>query len=113
MISYLGGVFLVMMILQHIGGVSTLLKGQKFNPGHRLFGFYVSNFGRILAFFGFVIAKAEEWVIISSGVITLVLLIASTYKVFFTKKKKRPVSEASASPTATNSNNRSKSPKRD
>jgi hypothetical protein len=66
-----------------------------------------------LAFFGFVIAKAEEWVIISSGVITLVLLIDSTYKVFFTKKKKRPVSEASASPTATNSNNRSKSPKRD
>ncbi len=72
-----------MLIIQHVGGVLTLLKGIKFNPSHRLFAFYVTNFGRILAFFGSVIAEAEPWIIYTSGAITVILLFASAYKVFF------------------------------
>lgn len=53
---YLGGVFLIMLIIQHIGGVSTYLQGIKFNPAHRKFAVVVTNMGRFIAFFGLVIA---------------------------------------------------------
>lgn len=102
------------MIIQHIGGVSTLLKGVKYNPAHRLMGFYVSNFGRTLAFFGFVIANVDKWIIYTSGAITLLLLVASTYKVFFASKKpERPLDKSGKTENASASPARNKSPKRD
>ena len=53
--SNIGGLFLILMIIQHIGGVSTLLQGIKFNPAHRKFAVLVTNTGRFLAFFGLII----------------------------------------------------------
>ena len=100
-----------MLVVQHAGGVSTLLKGIKYNPTHRMLGFYVSNFGRILAFFGLVIANAEPWIIYTSGAITAVLLLASTYKVFFAGKSTTPTTTKPAAGATANS--RAKSPKRD
>ncbi len=114
MLIYEGGVFLLMLVIQHIGGVTTLLKGIKFNPQHRVFGFYVSNLGRIIAFFGFVIAGAEQWIIYSSGALTAILLLGSTYKVFFASKKptREEKKKAGDGPTVS-SPSRTKSPKRD
>jgi hypothetical protein len=89
---YIGGVFLVLLVIQHLGGVSTLLKNVKYNSAHRLLGFYVGNAGRIISFVGFVIAKAEPWILYTSGGLTLLLLLGSSYKVFFASKK--PVREA-------------------
>ena len=104
-----------MLVIQHASGVYTLLKGIKYNPTHRKLGFYVSNFGRILAVFGFVIANAEPWIIATSGAITVFLLIASTYKVFFANKPAKPAKTAArnAESSAASPNNRAKSPKRD
>lgn len=113
---YSGGVFLVLLIIQHVGGVLTLLRGQTFNSSHRKLAVIVGNFGRILCFFGFVIAKAESWILLTTGILTIVFLIGSVKKVFIdgaksehvaNKKSKNTDSNGSASPS------RAKSPKRD
>lgn len=108
-----------MLFLQHLGGVTTLLKGIKYNPQHRMFGFYVANMGRIISVVGSIIGGAEQWVIYVSGGLTVLLLIGSTYKVFFASKKpdranltdsrKGPASSASSAASSP----KSKSPKRD
>lgn len=78
-----------MVIIQHIGGVTTLLKGIKFNPQHRMFGYYVSNTGRIIAVVGSIIGEADQNIIYVSAGIAAFLLIGSTYKVFFASKSSR------------------------
>ena len=44
--------------------------------------FFVSNLGRILAVFGFVIAEAQAEIIYAAAGLAVVLLAASFYKVF-------------------------------
>ena len=63
------------MIIQHIGGVTTLLKGMRFNPSHRKFAIIVADLGRILVVFGFILAGAEQYIIMGSGAIASVLII--------------------------------------
>lgn len=116
MCVYIGGIFLVLLVLQHVGGVTTLLKGIKYNPQHRMFGFYVANIGRIIAVVGSIIGGAEKWVIYVSGGLTVLLLIASTYKVFFASKKpdRANLTDSRKGPSVvTASSPKSKSPKRD
>jgi hypothetical protein len=102
-----------MLLIQHVGGVSTLLKGKKSNPAHRMLGFYVSNFGRILTVFGFVIAKVDQNIIYGSGAITLLLLVASTYKVFFAKQEPEKAVKTNGASANVVASPRNKSPKRD
>lgn len=108
---------MVLLFLQHVGGVTTLLKGIKYNPQHRMFGFYVANMGRIIAVVGSIIGGAEQWVIYVSAGLTLLLLIASTYKVFFASKKPDRAnlteSRKGAAASVAASPPKSKSPKRD
>ena len=56
MLCHLGAVFLILVLLQHVGGVTTLLKGISFNPIHRKFGVVVSSLGKFLAVGGMIIA---------------------------------------------------------
>ncbi len=74
---------MVLLVIQHIGGVSTLLKGIKYNPTHRKLGYVVSNLGRFIAVGGQIIAKADKTLLYASVAITVFLFVASTYKVFF------------------------------
>lgn len=108
---------MILLFLQHVGGVTTLLKGIKYNPQHRLFGFYVANMGRIIAVVGSIIGGAEQWVVYVSGGLTVLLLIGSTYKVFFASKKpdRSNLTESRKGPAATGAASppKSKSPKRD
>lgn len=108
---------MVLLFLQHVGGVTTLLKGIKYNPQHRIFGFYVANMGRIIAVVGSIIGGAEQWVIYVSGGLTVLLLIGSTYKVFFASKKpdRANLTDSRKGPNATGAASppKSKSPKRD
>lgn len=85
---------------------------MKYNSTHRKLGFYVSNFGRILAVFGMVIAKSEQWILYSSIVLTVFLLIASTYKVFFAAKPVKNTQSTQEYPKIATSP-RNRSPKRD
>lgn len=78
-----GGVFLVLLVIQHIGGVSTLLKGMKFNSSHRKLGYVVSNLGRFIAIGGQIIGHADTTIIYASVAISVILFLGSTYKVFF------------------------------
>lgn len=72
-----------MVLIQHIGGVTTLLKGQKSNPQHRKFAVLVTNFGRLLAIFGMILGGFDQRIIIGSSIFAVILLVGSVYKVFF------------------------------
>lgn len=74
---YLGCLFLGLLILQHLGGVITLLKGIRSNPIHRKFGTIVSNLGRVLATFGLILAEQDQKLIIGAAVLGFILLIVS------------------------------------
>ncbi len=43
---------LVLIILQHIGGVSALLSASKKNPAHKKFAFWVANLARVIVCLG-------------------------------------------------------------
>ena len=43
---------LVLIILQHIGGVLTLLSESKKNPAHKKFAFWVANLARVIVCLG-------------------------------------------------------------
>jgi hypothetical protein len=67
-----------------------------------------------------VIANAETWIIATSGAITVFLLVASAYKVFFANKPAKPAPRIAVSPRPSPENRakaspdyRAKSPKRD
>lgn len=80
---------MVLLVIQHIGGVSTLLKGIKFNSSHRKLGYVVSNLGRFIAIGGQIIGNADKNIIYVSVAITVILFFGSTYKVFFAPKTEK------------------------
>jgi hypothetical protein len=53
-IYYLGSLFLVLVIIQHVGGVASFL-GRKKNPQHRAFGKLLVNIGRAVAAVGWLL----------------------------------------------------------
>ena len=71
----LGSLFLVLVILQHLGGVKALLSGQR-NYQHASFGRTLALIGRIVAGFGWVLAGNIQNAIIVA-VLTIILLIFS------------------------------------
>jgi amino acid permease len=73
--STLGVVFLVIMILQHFGGVIAYYTGKP-NPLHRKFGRYVAMLGRIIAIFGWLLGGNQQNAIIV-GVASAVILVIS------------------------------------
>lgn len=74
---------MVLLVIQHVGGVSTLLKGIKYNSSHRKLGYVVSNLGRFIAIGGQIIGNANKNILYFSIGLTVLLFIGSTYKVFF------------------------------
>ncbi len=96
-----GSLFLVLMIVQHLGGVTSYF-GKKANPVHRKFGRYLANIGRIIAAVGWTLAGNQTNSIIVI-VATVVILILS---VLLKPQKTGRVLEANSS-----SSERSKSPK--
>ena len=86
---------MVLLVIQHVGGVSTLLKGIKYNSSHRKLGYVVSNLGRFIAIGGQIIGNADKNIIYASVAITVILFLGSTYKVFFAgKSPSKPSKEA-------------------
>lgn len=83
---------MLLLIVQHLGGVTSLLKGIHKNPVHRKFGFVVSNFARIVSVFGFLLVKKEN-IANYLGVATVVLLVISGYLTFFGKHDKVQVTK--------------------
>lgn len=111
---YLGTIFLVLLIIQHIGGVSTLLKGINYNPQHRKFAVVVSNFARILGLFGLILAGEEKNTILLVGAIDALLLVGSVYKVFIAGgESKKTEKSTPAQNSASNEASRQRSPPRD
>lgn len=86
------------------------MKGINFNPGHRKFAVLVSNFARLLGFFGLLLAGEERNTIILVGCIDAFLLVGSVYKVFFAgQNTKRKLEQ----PVPSNEGSRHRSPPRD
>lgn len=71
----LGALFLILIIIQHIGGLTAFL-GQKPNPQHRSFGKIVSIIGRAIACVGWVLGGNLQYAIICAVVSTVIILAA-------------------------------------
>ena len=69
--------FLLLLLIQHFGGVVILIKGERFNATHRKFAILVTNSGRFLVVFGLILAQKEQYLIVGSAAISLVLLVAT------------------------------------
>ena len=54
-----------------------LIKGERFNATHRKFAILVTNSGRFLVVFGLILAQKEQYLIVGSAAISLVLLVAT------------------------------------
>lgn len=72
-----GSLFLVLLILQHLGGVKALLTKTP-NPQHRGFGRTLALIGRMIAGFGWVVGGNIQNAIIV-GSITAVLFVGSMF----------------------------------
>ena len=68
----LGTLFLILVIIQHIGGVTSFF-GKKANPQHRSFGKILVNIGRVVAAFGWIFAGNTTNAMIV-GIVSVVLL---------------------------------------
>ena len=75
-----GALFLVLVILQHLGGVTSFL-GNKPNPNHRSFGKVLVNIGRVVAGFGWLLAgnqtNAAIVAVVSITLLGLSLMLSS------------------------------------
>ena len=69
---YLGSLFLVLVIVQHIGGMTAFL-GKKSNPQHRSFGKILVIIGRIIAGVGWLLGGNQKFAIIVA-VVSLIML---------------------------------------
>lgn len=105
-----GSLFLVLLLVQHIGGVLTLIKGMSSNPAHRKFGIIVSNLGRIISVFGLILAGQDQRLIIGAAVLALLMLVLSAKKLFGSQIKKASTSNQATPNTETD---RQRSPPRD
>jgi hypothetical protein len=92
----LGALFLVILFLQHVGGVTILLKGISYNPNHRKFGVAVSSLGKFLAIGGMIISGWSQEIIIASTILTILITIFATYKHFFEQKSSPKPKSSSA-----------------
>ena len=98
------------MIIQHIGGVTTLLKGLRFNPSHRKFAIIVANLGRFLVVFGLILAKKEQTIIIGAAAIASILFVITVgYYRQYSKAETSQAQRVSSSSQA----ERQRSPPRD
>lgn len=101
MIIKKGSLFLVLMIVQHVGGVTAYFGGKK-NPVHRKFGRILAFIGRIIAAVGWTLAgnQTNSIIVIAATVVLLILTVV------LKPQKQGRVLEANSS-----SSERSKSPK--
>lgn len=72
-IDIAGALFLLLVIVQHLGGLTAYL-GNKSNPQHRSFGKILVNIGRIVAAVGWILA-GNTYNAIVVGVASLVILV--------------------------------------
>jgi hypothetical protein len=75
-------------VLQHILGVTALLKNYTYFPIHRTLGIIVSNLARFLAVFGLILGKFDKRIVIGSGVVAFLLLVWSVRKGLRSGEKK-------------------------
>ena len=73
--NILGIIFLVLVIVQHAGGVMSFL-GKKPNPQHRQFGKILVHIGRCIAAFGWILGGHQQNAMIVAGVSGVLLLLA-------------------------------------
>lgn len=104
-----GSLFLLLLLVQHVGGVLTLIKGMSSNPAHRKFGIIVSNMGRIIAVFGLILAQQDQRLIIGAATLAFLMFILTVKKLFSSKPK---VSDPNQE-TSTTETGRQRSPPRD
>lgn len=99
----------MLLLVQHVGGVLTLIKGMSSNPAHRKFGIIVSNMGRIIAVFGLILAQQDQRLIIGAATLAFLMFILTVKKLFSSKPK---VSDPNQE-TSTTETGRQRSPPRD
>lgn len=79
---------LLCILLQHIGGVTTLLSASKKNPGHKKFAFVVANLARVIVCLGWLMI-GDQTNLLYMVVTSAVLFIASFYNAFLVKRSQK------------------------
>ncbi len=74
----------VLIVLQHVGGVTTLYSATQKNAQHRKFGFWVANLARAVVVGGWLL-NGNETNIMYVSIISVVLFIASFYNTYLLK----------------------------
>jgi hypothetical protein len=75
----------LLVIVQHLGGVTAMLSESKKNPTHKRFAFWVTNLARIVVVLGWIMKGGETSNLFYVSIASAVLLVASFYKVYIEK----------------------------
>lgn len=76
---------MILILLQHVGGVSALLSASKRSPQHKRFAFWVSNLARVIVVLGWIMKGGDTSNLFYVSVASAVLLLASFYTSFIKK----------------------------
>jgi hypothetical protein len=91
------GIFVTLLVIvQHLGGVSAILSESKKNPAHKRFAFWVTNLARIVVVLGWIMKGGDTSNLLYVSIASAVLLVASFYKVFIEKHVQSANSEAAS-----------------
>lgn len=81
------GIFVVVLVLlQHVGGVSALLSESKKNPQHKKFAFWVANLARVIVVLGWMMKGGDTSNLLYVSLASAILLIISFYNAFLKKR---------------------------